>query len=94
MGEGERRLIEESFRTSYMAAAGDGAGRVRRDLAPISDVITITARLPADQFGNEAASRQIRLHRARDVDDVWHKIASWLREEYGAKEERFQLLYR
>lgn len=94
MGEGERRMIEESFRASYMAAPGDDSGRPRRDLAPISDVITITARLPADQVGNEAVSRQIRLHRARDVDDVWHKIASWLREEYSVKDDRFQLLYR
>ena len=46
-------------------------------------------------MGNERDMRElIKIHKSRDVLDVWHKVASWIEREYKISKDRVKLLYR
>jgi protoporphyrinogen oxidase len=79
---------EESFQQSYFEDSKHGG-----EVLP-QDVISIAVKFPKQAGVNREQVYPINIHKDRDVEDLFNKVASLIHNDYGIEKSKFRLLYK
>ena len=79
---------EESFQQSYFEDSKAGHQALPQD------VISVAVKLPKQAGVSRELVYPINIHKGRDVEDIFNKVAGLLNTEFGVEKSQFRLLYK